>query len=455
MKTILPYSDVFNMIVDKQMPKDNIVYRRMHYCILHTIGGAKLAFNVLTRELVELSQSEFDLLNKTNIALSGLAIPLIEKYFLVPVEFDEKQLNDQVLSVAKSLSNKKHIVSYTILTTTDCNARCFYCYQLGCNRINMSLQTANEVVDFIEKNCGGNKIKINWFGGEPLYNSEPIDFICSELNRRGIEFYSNMVSNAYLFDEKIVKRAKNDWNLKKIQITLDGTEKIYNSRKKYIYKDNDSPYRTVLNNIDLLLNNGLFPVVRLNMDLDNKDDLYELVDELYIRFGSKEAFNIYACPIFDYNENSFKNTPEYLSKMSYEFFKFNEYLETRFNWFSKSIKKTIKINSCMADDDGAVMILPDGSIGKCDNYVDKYIIGDIRNGITDRKLQNSLKETLPRKEKCRTCPLLPQCRILKICSHDAIDDCEYYIKRRSMEGLEKSIEKEYNEFKNRMGSNEM
>ena len=52
------------------------------------------------------------------------------------------------------------IIGYTIFTTTDCNARCFYCFELGRSRIPMSEETAHKTARYIRDHCGGEKVKI-------------------------------------------------------------------------------------------------------------------------------------------------------------------------------------------------------------------------------------------------------------------------------------------------------
>lgn len=48
-----------------------------------------------------------------------------------------------------------------------------------------------------------------------------------------------MTSNGYIFNDELVEKAKNEWKLKNIQITLDGTRDVYNKAKNY-YSENDS-----------------------------------------------------------------------------------------------------------------------------------------------------------------------------------------------------------------------
>ena len=96
---------------------------------------------------------------------------------------------------------------------------------------------ARRVADYIIHHYNGEKLTLHWFGGEPLYNKPVITQICLLLKEAGVEYSSQMISNGYLIDDEITREAKTLWNLKKIQITLDGTEKIYNQIKAYIYKD--------------------------------------------------------------------------------------------------------------------------------------------------------------------------------------------------------------------------
>ncbi|MBP3801509.1 MAG: 4Fe-4S cluster-binding domain-containing protein [Clostridia bacterium] len=65
-----------------------------------------------------------------------------------------------------------------IFTTLGCNANCYYCYEnnLRNNKYKMSKETADKIISLLIKN-NKKKISIGWFGGEPLYNEEIIDYI--------------------------------------------------------------------------------------------------------------------------------------------------------------------------------------------------------------------------------------------------------------------------------------
>ena len=116
----------------------------------------------------------------------------------------------------------------------------------------MSEETGFKVVEFIADHCGKNrKVTLDWFGGEPTLGIERIDQISRGLREKQIRFTSLMISNGYLFSDELIRRATEIWNLTDIQITLDGTEEIYNRTKAYVNAENN-PYHTVLDNICLL-----------------------------------------------------------------------------------------------------------------------------------------------------------------------------------------------------------
>ena len=213
-------------------------------------------------------------------------------YFLVSDDISEFDTAKNVREVMDLLKKPvKAPNSYTILTTTDCNARCFYCYEIGCEKINMTEDTARKVLARIERDFSVHKkeVKLHWFGGEPLFNASVIDVITEGLKKKVIPFSSQMVSNGYLFDETMVKKASETWNLKTVQITLDGTEEVYNRRKAYIYKGVNA-FERVLHNLELIADAGIEISIRLNMDAGNIADLRALKQELKERFdGNKRV----------------------------------------------------------------------------------------------------------------------------------------------------------------------
>lgn len=409
MEQIIQANDAIIGILGKEKQSAS-GYRMIHYAVSTPVEEGVLLFNVLTRELLLLTQEEY-----ANV----LTLPYLRKqWFVVPEETNEKQLMGLVRWVRKSLQKEpKHITGYTILTTTDCNARCFYCYELGRARIPMSEETARKVAAFIKDNCGGSEVRIGWFGGEPLFNHGVIDLICDSLRSDGIEFQSTMISNGYLFDDEMVKKAAHGWNLKKVQITLDGTEEVYNRCKAFIYKGS-SAYQVVIGNIARLLDHGIAVSVRMNIDFHNAEDLTTLTEELGRRFAGKTGLTAYPHLIFD--DKTSWDARYSLEKWT-ELYRSMHRLEdqlTRLGIYSQKdrrLNRNLSQNYCMADDGSKVVITPDGHLGVCEHYSESELIGHIDSPERDRAVIASFRERCDEIPECDTCFYYPQCVGLKKC----------------------------------------
>ncbi|MBQ9080123.1 MAG: radical SAM protein [Clostridia bacterium] len=384
-------------------------YRLIKYCVQQRADNGFLLFNVLTRELLLLSDEEFEKLTEIDY--------LKDRWFLVPESFDDKKCADTVRWVQESTQKKsEHITSYTILTTTDCNARCFYCFEKGQPRIHMSEETALKTAEYIKKHCGGEKVGLTWFGGEPLYNLPIIDLISDKLKNDGVEFTSFMISNGYLFNDKVVKKASENWNLRNVQITLDGTEEVYNKSKAYIYREG-SPYQVVLGNVERLLESKIAVNLRLNMDLYNAENLMKLADELAKRFGGRRGVSVYVRHIFASDiPMAEMHTEEEWEKRHQAMCQLEDRLSEVKLLQRSRIKKRSKLNSCMADSGNNVVIVPTGNIGLCEHYINSEFVGNINREGFDISAVDRWKERAPEIPECADCFFYPECIRLKKCT---------------------------------------
>lgn len=412
--------------------------RWSHYCIQTPVEDGILIFNMLTRELISLSQEEFTRFDQIDY--------LVKHFFVLPETAKEKEYADFVKWVLSAQHKKpKEITGYTIFPTTDCNARCFYCFELGRSRVPMSCEIAEKVVKYIKDHCGGKAVKISWFGGEPLFNMPAIETICKGLRMAGISFQSNMTSNGYLFDDEVVQKAVNEWNLKKVQLTLDGTEKIYNKIKAYIY-NGTNPYKIVLDNIDRLLKADIFVTIRLNMDLYNADDLLLLSQELAQRFGGRKGLRVYAHHLFEGGKpNAELHSDEEWEKRDAMMCRLDECLTGSGLALQTGILKNIKLNHCKADSGKAVTILPDGNIGLCEHFTESEFIGHIDQEGFDATVVASWKETIPEIPECETCFYFLDCVKLKKCSSSSV--CYHHFRQEKLRNIQRGMTCTYEHWK--------
>ena len=374
-----------------------------------------LLHNVVTGELIALDRTEAGVLDSLPCKASDATEELIKKRFLVPVGYDEKKAVYQLRKVLNVFQRPKYITGYTILPTTNCNARCFYCYEANYKHINMTPEVADKTVEFIADHHGDRDVHIGWFGGEPLLGWQRIDQICQGLQDREIRYSSSMTTNGYLFDEEMVKKAKDFWKLKSLQITLDGTEQVYNEVKAYVNNDL-SPYQRVISNIGLLADNEIRVSIRMNLDRHNADNLKELISELAERFGGNKYVSGYVDVIFD--DCGFAPVTHSDDDHHFLLSKANSLNDLLVNNGLYSINKQnlpcLKLHYCMADSDSSIVITPNGDLVKCEHIENIGAIGNIYCDIVDYKKLNAWKNIVDHSE-CFDCPLLPNCFVLSSC----------------------------------------
>ena len=417
MRQIVPPIPIVQKILGAQSMVDGSSYRLSTHCMRAERPEGILLYHTLTGELLLLSHEEAALLGKFP---GSVVFPELEelaaRWFLRPLGTDDMALADQTRQIGSRFQKKENVLTgYTIFTTTACNARCFYCFETGWKKSSMSEQTALDTAKYIMEHCGGRPVRFRWFGGEPLVNAKAIDVITDFLRRQGVEFRSTMISNGYLFDEMLVQRARDIWNLKHVQITLDGTEEIYNTRKAYVHPEG-SPFQRVMGNIGLLLDADIRVQVRLNMDVDNEKDLYDLVDELTERFGGRFGFGIYLAVIF---ENAGTNPSYYTEEERRAYTRklrsMQTYMEEKGVTARTPLRRKIAINSCIADNGSFTTVTPEGLLGRCEGCMNGSVWGSIYSDEVDTEALRQWREHKPAEEICKTCAIYPQCFRLKKC----------------------------------------
>ncbi len=398
MKTLLQPTTGIRKICGTQQWDPTQSYRpTRHHLAVPCADGLRL-FHTMTGELLLLEREE---------TWDSCAGYLIAHRFLVPLTFDEARYAERIRGLIRLSLLSKPITHFTVFTTTECNARCFYCYEQGRKRIPMSSQTALDTAQYIFRVSAGRKIKLRWFGGEPLYNVDAIRIICNYLSEHGAVFSSTMVTNGFYFSKAVAEEAKKAWHLKWAQITLDGTEQIYNRTKNYVDHD-ENAFQTVIQNIESALAVGIRISIRLNTDQHNAEDMLRLCDVLANHFCLHQGLQVYASPIRDHQGRKNAATDTAMDQVEKRLLQLDLY-------HLGKLDNSFMLNRCMADDDASETILPDGRIGKCEHFSETETIGSIYSEERDQDVIQSWKERMTDQEECVTCPMYPRCIRLKKC----------------------------------------
>ena len=137
-----------------------------------------LIYNFVTTSFVALDADQYKYMVNDN-SFGDHEETLKKAGMIVEDDFDEDKFVEGIIK-RQIDDSKDEFDGIVILTTTACNAQCFYCYQQRLKPITMDLSTAGELTDFICRqwhNGHGDKqlLTIRWFGGEPLVNATIID----------------------------------------------------------------------------------------------------------------------------------------------------------------------------------------------------------------------------------------------------------------------------------------
>ncbi len=403
MKQIIYAKDIIYSYIDAQEPFPHKQYKLSPFIVVEYVNDGVLLYNLLTYSLI-LLEDENEFVDKRNF--------LIRSWFYLSEDIDPYTFAFSIKQIYRK-NNKRFwgsINSFTIFTTLNCNARCFYCYEKEMPKYPMTQDTALKVVDYITRVSSKGKISLQWFGGEPLYNGRVITTICNELTIRKISFSSTMISNGYMFDCYSMETIKNVWNLEKVQITLDGPESIYNQTKNYIRlndtDNNINPFETVLKNIDILLQNDIKINIRLNLSSYNIKSMYQLIDTIDKRFNKykNNLLYVYSYPLFGTEGESVQN----------DYIEIDKYLLEKGLLDHYNLTKLRIMDSCIANNMRSVTIMPNGNLGLCEHFTEDELIGNINNvSVNIEKIAEWQQPYFI--EYCKECMWFPQCIKLRKC----------------------------------------
>lgn len=411
MLIIQKIADNYRKIVGEQNYITDVEYIKSPYLKEVDYDNHHLVYNRLTGEIIALEDEEINTVDVFEW--------LVKHWFYFAEHADPFSIAYLARQNVTTINRPKEINHFVVTTTTNCNARCYYCYEAGCIQKTMDAKTALNVAKYITQKSGNN-VSVSWFGGEPLCNPTAIRTICNHFKSIGKNYMSTMISNGYLLSEFSEDEIVNEWKLKNIQITLDGTKEQYQYAKNYKNEDPNA-YERVLDNIEMLLRNKISVSIRSNISLKNGKDVLNLITELCNRFKQySEYLSIYPSALFDgmgdppveFTEEEYNTIIQYIIDI---------YEQIRVSGLNSGMKGKLVCPSChcMADKECPIVITPSGHLSPCEHYVDdsSEICGDIYNDVTDWNILKNWKEEFFTKE-CKDCPLFPKCYRIKKCPTD-------------------------------------
>ncbi len=364
-------------------------------------NGNTLIYNTLSNALLRLTKNEYEkLLGKKRVG-KELRQAFFHEGLLKPTKLDE--LKEYSQWAKKQRASDKPYLSLNITTTMKCNAHCSYCYEQGTRKTEFSMSKLAAIMKFIKSRVHEHeRVRLNWFGGEPLLKPEVLDCLTRELRKTRISYSSYLITNGSLITKTMVKRKFLPWRVKDIQISIDGLKDTYERRKAYLPRRKDV-FERILDTIDLLAQEHIRVHIRLNIDRDNSKEILCLVSMIEERYGNVPEVTYY--PAFltgiglDMSEDE---------KVSYIKQMLSHAKDLRKTGAPKRLYQMPKAFPCMRHDQRSITIDTGGNLYTCEHLVGRpeKAIGTLTNFDENR---NALRTRLKLRTECKKCVFLPKC----------------------------------------------
>lgn len=376
------------------------IYKRSAFNYETKTESGYLIYNTMYNSLVRLNEQEYIQYKDLDFQDACFQEKLYELGILMEPEIDERKVYE--LYTEALVKYQEGAVNLTLAPTMECNARCFYCYENGVRHGKMDIEDADKIIKGLSTVDLKKGLKITWFGGEPLMAQEWIDHFSRGLQDAGIEYSAFMISNGSKIDGDIIEKMITDWKISDVQITMDGEEEEYFKRKNYVDQD-ETLYFSLLRNIKKMGKKGIRVQIRINVDPDNLESVYLLIDDLEQIFYQDENITYYpsfltGCQQRMSEEDKLKMILEILKRV-----KIPNKLP-----IADYLYRSPKMYACFYNNKKAVSIDPNGDIFICEHMLGRRgeAIGNIYQRFDESKNHRKISG---KREECQECVFFPKC----------------------------------------------
>lgn len=399
-----------------------------------TLPGRFFLYATRTGAAVEIDNKYFDQL--INEDWNSLPINVLDNLLTVEaiVPYEEDELNYLLHQNKENIrDNDKKFLSYTIQPTANCQLGCHYCGQQHTKLVSNS-DTNKAICDRIinkieELQDTLQALSITWYGGEPLTGLSSIqemsDILIKYCEEHDIRYSATMVTNGLALKKNTYEKLVRDYKVTGYQITLDGTADFHDIRR--MLKTGAASFDIIFNNLKEILHSDFFAQtsgvisIRSNVDAQNKENVFELMDMLHEHdMLNKVSFN--TAPIHDWGDNKATKVNG-ISKEDYAMFEIDVMLKLRELGSLTSDAGIIplrKYNVCMVANETSEVFDAHGNVSTCweipytpmyDN-TDFYSGNILKDDVVDTSNAPMRKwyDEIPTNDSwCKGCKFLPVC----------------------------------------------
>ena len=288
----------------------------------------------------------------------------------------------------------------------DCNLACRYCFaeegEYHGRRALMSFETGKKALDFLIANSGNRRnLEVDFFGGEPLMNWQVVkDLVAYGREQEKIHnknFRFTLTTNGVLLNDEIMEFANKEMG--NVVLSIDGRKEVH---------DHMRPFRKGAGSYDLIVPKFQKFAESRNQDkyyvrgtfthnnLDFSNDVLHLAD---LGFKQISVEPVVAQPTEDYaiREEDLPQLYEEYDKLAAEMVKRHKN-GNDFNFFHFMIDLeggpcvAKRLSGCGSGTE-YLAVTPWGDLYPCHQFVgdEKYSMGDIWKGVTNKEVQDEFK----------------------------------------------------------------
>ena len=407
-------------------------------------GDKQYLWNTLSNYVVALDEDAYQYVSGLHpgdeVDLSSPYYSIMKKSgFAIKEEFDEtgKVLHDYAKSVYASNGQEIYL---TIAPGMGCNYQCIYCFEEG-NRRNISMdeETCDAVIQYVSDrlNRSNNvrKLRVVWFGGEPLLYMDIIEKLSqsfiSACENLGIHYSASIITNGRFLDIETAQKLAL-LQVKSAQISVDGCAELYCRNKLASQSDFDaviSHLSECWNILNIAVRINIYPeeyeeacklthYLLKEKELDGKIKTYIANKRNYSVTPAEEQSNFKAYCANDLKYRSMFTDGTY-SRKSYQF--------RRVQRCDAPCKNICDSGACIG---------PKGELYKCEHHFGDQtkVVGSINKGYNYNNVFTQYTQPKLPKQECIQCAYLPCC--MGGCPDDRINnrfivDCQSFRERLS------------------------
>ena len=300
-----------------------------------------------------------------------------------------------------------------------CNLNCSYCFasqgKYHGERAVMSLEVGKRAIDFLIENSGTRRnLEVDFFGGEPLMNFEVVKGIVAYAREIEDKYNKNFrfthTTNGVLIDKDVIDFANRECH--NVVLSLDGRKEIHD-RFRVDYSGHGSFDRIVPKFKELVdAREGRGYYMRGTFTHANPDFLEDIKVMLDLGFNELSMEPVVCAPgdpaeLTDSDMEIVKDQYEKLAELMLK--RHREGRPFTFYHYMIDLKGGPciykRISGCGSGTE-YMAVTPWGDLYPCHQFVgeDKYKLGDIYNGVTNKAAQCEFAEcNVYAREECRDC----------------------------------------------------